>query len=874
MALPLPCKFKFKLKSKPLLSCLFVILFLPCFSQSKNSVMDIDTLAFQCLSLSQNSPGEMIYLQTSKGIYETGEDLWFKAYMLGTHYFAPSPLSQTLYLQMVNEKTGKAVWQEKYEIQNGFANGHVFLQDTLTEGDYLLEAYTGHSFFNDSSEFNSIRKIIVKKDINPRPSFTATFNQPFYKTGDTIKLTLTALSEQKEPLYAEIEARLLQGDKKRGYALATTNRQGQANLALLPQVSNKGLRVEIRIKYSDKEEQLSFSVPCKRGSPIQFNTFPEGGNIIAGMHCNLAFKAVNIDGNPLEVAGTLFEDDKPLLEFISSHAGMGSLKFTPIAGKGYHIRLSLPAIDSTFLLPKVYPKGITMQLSGRDTEYLIINVSQSPGLKKQNVYLRGQLRGIAYCIAGGLLNEKLKIKIPLKEFSGQGIAEFTLFNENMTPVAERLVYIKPAKKMYIETILDKKKYKTRGKVVLKLKVTDENRQPVVANLGVSVYDKLYLNAGDPKTIMTHCCLSSRLKGKIYDPAYYFNDENNEREEALDLLMLTQGWRRYVWNEKNYKGHGTTNKQVVFDEIMGEVSIKNRGKKNVLGQQVIMVFNPNKNENKDFLIVDTTGQFVIAPKHLKTWQGGYIYLKPLASPELEPRVSLTYPFQTINRIRAAKEANYPQPNKTDTIKEMTARSFLIGSNVIELDEVTIKGKIVKPFRDKYIGHLDSLVKADLNSDYVDFHGSLNCFFHTDPKRHKHRKPIEGERLLVYQEYDLITGVFWKRKYIMYHYPKFTEEELLKMNNLSRIKAYYAHREFYQPNYDKKSESGFLPDTRNTLLWEPLVITDKNGEAIVKFYCSDINTGFIGRIEGVSGDGLLGSDSFEFTVLKTEPFRWEK
>lgn len=25
-------------------------------------------------------PSELIYLQTSKGIYETGEDLWFKAY--------------------------------------------------------------------------------------------------------------------------------------------------------------------------------------------------------------------------------------------------------------------------------------------------------------------------------------------------------------------------------------------------------------------------------------------------------------------------------------------------------------------------------------------------------------------------------------------------------------------------------------------------------------------------------------------------------------------------------------------------------------------------------------------------------------------------
>ena len=30
----------------------------------------------------QNQPVEQVYLQTDKGIYETGEDLWFKSYVL------------------------------------------------------------------------------------------------------------------------------------------------------------------------------------------------------------------------------------------------------------------------------------------------------------------------------------------------------------------------------------------------------------------------------------------------------------------------------------------------------------------------------------------------------------------------------------------------------------------------------------------------------------------------------------------------------------------------------------------------------------------------------------------------------------------------
>lgn len=32
-------------------------------------------------------PPELIYIQTSKDIYETGEDLWFKAYQLDAQSF-------------------------------------------------------------------------------------------------------------------------------------------------------------------------------------------------------------------------------------------------------------------------------------------------------------------------------------------------------------------------------------------------------------------------------------------------------------------------------------------------------------------------------------------------------------------------------------------------------------------------------------------------------------------------------------------------------------------------------------------------------------------------------------------------------------------
>jgi len=710
--------------------------------------------------------------------------------------------------------------------------------------------------------------------MKPHSSLTADFNKVIYKEGDTIRLGLTALSEGRKPQVAQIEAELFQEKKSLGKVQATTNQEGKANLYfVLQEWSGDGLRVELKERYADlynaREKFMSFAVPCKKGSLIEFNTFPEGGNLVAGIESDLAFKAVNIDGNSQDVAGTLFEGDRPLTEFKSSHAGMGSLRFTPVEGKHYSIRLSKPAVDSTFLLPEVFSQGITLQLTGRDKEYLEFTISKSIGLPNQRVYLRGQMRGMICCMAAAKLNDRVKIRIPLKEFPGQGIAELTLFDENLHPVAERLVYVNPERKLSIEARLDKDNYLVRGKTKVLIRVTDQNGNPVVANLGATVYDKLYQNPADQKNILTHYYLSSQLKGKIYEPTWYFDKKNNH-EQDLDLLLLTQGWRRYVWNEENQ----CCRKPVITDGIEGRVRYTKKLKQAPKGDQLIMAYNPEKEKNKSIIESDSTGRFTISPQLLKTWQGGNIYLKPMAPADFEPRISLNEPFQMIDQFNNNKAINYPLIAIIDTAKEKSATPYVPRPGVIKLDEVTIKGRGTSVFRDKYLGHLDSLAKFNLNRDvYVCPHGFLHNYrigyYHpcNDTAR---IKPVEGKAYKIVKYKDIGGGkwLLTDMQTVVYQnsYAKFTEEELLKMNNLSMVKALYTKREFYQPKYDKEKEDSSF-DTRNTLLWAPSVITDEKGEATLQFYCSDINTGFIGKVEGVSGEGLLGTGEFEFHVLKT-------
>lgn len=788
-----------------LLICLTIILFLPVQAQSYNT-QQIE-LAEQLQSLAKNAPPEMAYIQTSKDIYETGEDLWFKVYLLDAQYLTPSFLSKTLYLQLLNENTRKVVWEEKYEIQNGTSNGKVYLESTLPEGDYFLAAYTPNSFFDNSTEFKAVRRIKIKTDI-------------ISKT-DTLK-------------------------------------------SAIPVIIKPG---------------------SAKANSIQFTTFPEGGNLVSGIQSNLAFKAVNQSGEPVEVEGTLFEDSNPLLKFKSIHAGMGSFDFTPDAEKKYHIRLSEPAIDSSYTLPEISLEGMTMKLVARDKESLSFKIIQNHAIKENEFYIRVQCRGVVYGLTTGKVSKEIMIKIPLFLLP-QGIAEITLFNSSLIPVAERLVFINMDRKLNISAELSKNIYPVRGKAKLKITVRDEDGYPIMANLGVTVFDKLYQNPRDSNNILSHAYLSSQIKGRIYNPSFYFNTRSRGRDEALDLLMLTQGWRKYIWSEDNLTRFNKELKQVIFDGIKGELFYQKNKKKIIKEQKFIWAFSPNKDSSNIIITSDSTGKFTVSADLLKEWENDYVYLKPfdsypnqlakknwdpLAQPEFNLLVKSTDPFGTITQIMQTNEGSYPIPSLIIKEMEDSINLYKLEGNVIRIKEVTIKGPNTKPIRGKYMGTLDSLAKSE--EDYVCVFGVINCPRHPRGSiadfwwkgTYKETKPISGKEYFITINYN--TPAEYSRR-VTYYSPKYTEEMLLKINNLSRVKAYYGNREFYQPNYDLETDEGMMTDFRNTLLWKPSVITDENGEATLSFFCSDINSDFVGRIEGMSEDGLLGIGYFNFSVRKVK------
>jgi hypothetical protein len=737
----------------------------------------MNQFAGQFNAYTDSMPQASVYLRTSKDIYESVEDLWFKAYLLDAQFYTPFELDKTLYVRLVKKDRDSVVWEEKYPVKNGMVAGHIFLDRSLPEGDYFLSAYSAHSFYNNRSYFHALKMVRV------------------------IRQTNSLLKE--------------------------------------------------------KATGIINDTPLQQN--IQFNVLPEGGQLVSGIMNRVAFKAVNESGEPLDVSGKLLQGDLPIKTFKSTHAGMGSFYFTPVPGVKYQIQLTSLKTDKLYPLPAIRDKGIVFHLLKNENDSLTFNIIQSPGSVKQTVFLRVQIRGRVQIMAAGILGDSLKVKIPTIN-SPQGIAEVTLFDQELRPLAERLVYLNPDKALNISTSLSKEIYKTREKVSVKIKTVDKAGKPVQANIGLCVYDKIYHNAEDVKDILTHYYLSTQLRGKIYNPGYYFDNNHKDRKEVMDLLLLTQGWRCYLWNVDELK-ELKKGKQVLTDSTKGRLIAVNP-KKATPKLQMLMVFSTDESQ-KRMLISDSLGRFALAPEDFV--KGRWLYLKHFDASKGEYTVSVEDYFKAIGDVSKKVECDYPIAGGITEEKKADIPPGRMSMGTINLDEVKIVAKKQNVFRDKYMGHLDSLAKFEGNTDFI----APNSSWLNIPVGYGGTRPVEGKTYITWNgpnpphsypfSFDATNS-----KQVVYHYPKFTEEELLKKFNLSRIKGYYEQREFYQPNYDKESNS--LPDYRNTLLWAPEVITNENGEATVDFFCSDINSSFLGIVEGVGREGLLGKNEFHFTVVK--------
>jgi len=161
----------------------------------------------------------------------------------------------------------------------------------------------------------------------------------------------------------------------------------------------------------------------------------------------------------------------------------------------------------------------------------------------------GQSKGVVF-YAGKVAAGKTNVitMIPKDKYL-PGLAQFTVFDNHFHPHAERLVFIQPDQELIFAIKSDKNAYKIREKTTLEIEVKDNEYKPVEGNFSLVVSDENQIKGlEEQETILTNLLLSSDVRGNIEKPTYYFDKNNRSRHYHLDILLMTQGWRRFKWPE--------------------------------------------------------------------------------------------------------------------------------------------------------------------------------------------------------------------------------------------------------------------------------------------------------------------------------------
>ncbi|MDO8952788.1 MAG: hypothetical protein Q7U86_09200, partial [Draconibacterium sp.] len=293
-----------------------------------------------------------------------------------------------------------------------------------------------------------------------------------------------------------------------------------------------------------------------RSKDIDLQFFPEGGALVANLENRVAFKAIDKNGKGISVEGEIFDDkENKITDFKSGFKGMGSFIFEPKEGRKYMVKAIVAnKFPIKTDLPVPQTNAIKLTINSTDSEKIYVQVSGnalSAGKNQKSEYLIiGQTGGqICYQKEIALSEKTFNLEIE-KNTLPTGIIKFTVFNYEMIPLSERLVFVNHRDFVNIKIAPDKTTYRTRENVQLDLNTITNGGIPCLANLSISVYNPDFQQEIEeyPNNILTHFLLSSELKGTIEDPAWYFKDDSVTTLLALDNLMLTQGYRYFEWDE--------------------------------------------------------------------------------------------------------------------------------------------------------------------------------------------------------------------------------------------------------------------------------------------------------------------------------------
>lgn len=456
----------------------------------------------------------------------------------------------------------------------GIGTGEWLIPPNADGGEYTLTVREASGRFPPQQ-----RKFLVNRYQPHRLNKELDYARKSYGPGEEVVAVCKASRAEGGPVANRpVEATVLIDGKTYGAdgresdrpILFRTDDQGKVEVRFrLPAVIEKG-QASLSVKFNDGAgpEPITRPIPIVL-KKLHVEFFPEGGDLVAGAPNRVYFQVRSTLGKPADLKGRLVDQDGNIVaegvetltdkENPGVNQGQGVFTFTPQPGRRYELKIDSPAgIEGRYLLPEVKEDGVVLSIPGgvfRADEPIRV-VLHSPGRK------RTLLVG-SYC-RGRLLDHRTVTARPdgptevvLKPASVGGVYRVTVFEERpgpgdrreFVPLAERLVYRRPPQRLELALHPDKKQYVPGDTVRLSVTGATEDDRPAPAIVMLAVVDKSVLTLADEKTrrsMPTHFYLTTEVrKAEDLEYADFLLTAHPRAPEALDLLLGTQGWRRFA-----------------------------------------------------------------------------------------------------------------------------------------------------------------------------------------------------------------------------------------------------------------------------------------------------------------------------------------
>lgn len=651
---------------------------------------------------------------------------------------------------------------------------------------------------------------------------------------------------------------------------------------------------EIRIINVDKANSIKMVSASK--FDIQF--FPEGGNLVSGLESVVGVRVVNAKGMGVEYKGYILDEKKDTLcRFHPLKFGLGHFNFLPLNGHRYYAILKIPGnSDINQDLPQISVNGWVLRVIVDNPDQLKIRVQSNQKLPHESLYLVCQTRGILNEVREmELINGEGEIQLDKSKFP-EGIAQITLFNTYYMPLAERLIFKKPKNTDYLTPNGLMNQYSSRQEVHFTLKLNNLKGVLNLPEISVSAHldDSLNRN-GEGSNIVSYLYLKSDLKGRIEDPEFYFHDTDISRE-AIDNLMLTQGWRRFKWLEVFQDIHKTNQYLPEMTGPILEGRILDPKDNRPLKNQMVYLSFPSTNFQFYPSKSDTNGNFRFLIKNLT---GSHEMILQGPNSETDFNLEMENPFH--NSRPGISLINWI-PNFSDFNRVQNRNLAFTIQNGFWKDKtskISHKNEGIGSYFGKADYHydLDNYTRfpslPEVVTEYVRFisltrndgkyKAMVSLPFFQKVYDHEPLYLIDGVPVFSLDTLMKVKASKIKSLDVItrrYYYGPLISDGILSFNtyqgdlngysldpkaSVSEYEGTLYERDFFSPIYSStENKLSKIPDFRTTLYWNPRVKPEKNLDYSIRFFTSDLKGSFRIEFNGINKDGQPIHQEFPFTV----------